>query len=161
MKRTAVFAGTFDPVTKGHEEIIKKALLIFDSVHVLLAVNPGKKCFFDEEKRLGMLMAATDALGEGERLTVCAWHGYLYEYCLKVGAHFIVKGARGKEDFEYEKALALGTKELCPEIETLIMIPDKEYGDISSTKIRKLIEDGEDVSEYLPKAALDALGKYL
>ncbi len=159
MKRTAVFAGTFDPVTTGHIDILKKALLLFDEVHILIAVNPDKKCFFDEESRLEMLEKSVVAAGIEDLVKVCIWHGYLYEYCEKIGSRFIVKGVRNKDDFEYEKELAEKTKEACEKIETVLLISSKEYENVSSSNVRRMLSSGKDVSAFVPEGALDLICK--
>lgn len=161
MKKTAVFAGTFDPVTKGHIDILKKALLLFDEVHVLIAVNPDKKCFFNAESRLEMLEKAISSDGIKDFVKVRVWNGYLYEYCEKIGTRFIVKGVRNKDDFEYEKDLAEKTKEACEKIETVLLISSKEYENLSSSKVRNMLFSGKDISDFVPKGVSDVICKIM
>lgn len=154
MKNEAVFAGTFDPITKGHVDIIKKALLIFDKVHILVAINPEKRCMFDESSRVEMVK---DAMSDENLLSsteTCAWHGYLYEYCLEKGIRVIVKGVRNSADFEYEKMLAEKTNELCKDVETILLISASEHEDISSTTVRQLIVGGKDIADFVPKSVI-------
>ena len=157
MKRIGVFAGSFDPVTVGHIDIIKRALGIFDSVHVLVGENmDGKKHMYDTEKRLSMLKAATARFGEG-RVECEIWGGPIFMYCEKVGASHIIKGVRNSADFEYEKLLALQTKVLCPGVETLLLISEHSLEHISSSYVRGMIGYGMDVVGTVPDEIIEML----
>lgn len=155
MTRKAVFAGSFDPVTTGHIDIIKRAAPLFDELHVLLAVNPDKKYMFPKEKRLEMLRASAEEIDLGTfRLICCEWDGALFEYCRKAGVRYIVKGVRGSEDFNYERMLALQTKAIDPSVETVFIPASPELEHISSTFVREMIKHGFDLTGIVPPAAL-------
>ena len=150
--KKCVFAGTFDPITLGHTDIIERALSLFDEVHVLVAVNPDKKCFFDVQKRVEMAKKATAKFNSENKKTVCvAWGRPLFEYCLKEEISHIVKGVRNTVDFEYEKTLALQTKALCPSVETVLLYSAPAFDHISSSYVRGLIGYGMDVKGAVPE----------
>lgn len=153
-KREAVFAGSFDPFTKGHLDILEKATELFDKVHVLVALNPDKEYLFSESERLEMIRNTVAKCAYGKKITACIWHGYLFEYCEKVGANYIVKGLRNSSDFDYEKDLALKTRALCGKIETVFFLPSEKYGEVSSTCVRKKIKEGADLSNYVPETVI-------
>ncbi len=158
-KKTAVFAGTFDPVTVGHIDIIKRASEIFDEVHVVIAVNPEKKTMFSGNMRLEMIEKAVDKLECRDRVVVALWERPVFEYCRLVGASVIVKGVRGAADFDYEKILAKQTTSFCPDIETLCMFSASEYEHISSTYVRGCIEYGFSLDGIVPAPARELIEK--
>lgn len=150
MKKTAVFSGSFDPVTTGHMDLITRALKLFDELHIVIAQNPDKKCFFDDETRLRMLAAAVNEYGLGYK-TVCEiWDRPVFEYCRKIGAEYIIKGVRSAEDYEYEKVIASQTSHLCPGIETVLLFSDPSSEYISSTYVRGLIGYGLPLNGAVP-----------
>lgn len=156
--RKCVFSGTFDPVTLGHMDIVERALGIFDQVHVLLAVNPQKKCFYDGEKRLQLLERAMKRFSENGRDVICVlWDRPVFEYCQREGIFHIVKGVRNTADFEYEKTLALQTKVLCPSVETVLFYSDAAYDHVSSTYVKGLISYGLSVDGAVPEEIKDLL----
>ncbi len=156
--KKCVFAGTFDPVTLGHTDIIERALGLFDEVHVLVAVNPDKKSYFDGEMRVKMLEAATAKYNVDEKKVVCvAWERPLFEYCVKERISHILKGVRNSVDFEYEKTLALQTKVLCPDVETVLLYSDPRLDHISSTYVRGLIGYGMKTEGAVPEEIMDLL----
>lgn len=158
--KKCVFAGTFDPITLGHTDIIERALSIFDEVHVLVAVNPDKKSLFDVEKRVEMAKTATVKYIADDKNIVCvAWERPLFEYCLKEGVFHIVKGVRNTVDFEYEKTLALQTKVLCPSVETVLLYSDPSLDHVSSSYVRGLIGYGMDVKGAVPEEIEELLLK--
>ncbi len=149
--KKCVFAGTFDPVTVGHIDVIERALTIFDEVHVISAVNPGKMCLFPSQKRMEMLKASTEKFCKDGKKVICAvWERPVFEYCLKENISHIVKGIRNTVDFEYEKTLALQTKALCPSVETVMLFSDPRFDHISSTYVRGLIAYKMDVKGAVP-----------
>ncbi|MBE6562482.1 MAG: pantetheine-phosphate adenylyltransferase [Ruminococcaceae bacterium] len=158
--KKCVFAGTFDPITLGHTDIIKRALSLFDEVHVLVAVNPDKKCLIDASERVNMAKTATAKYSTEDKRIVCvAWERPLFEYCLKEGVYHIVKGVRNTVDFEYEKTLALQTKALCPSVETVLLYSDPSLDHISSSYVRGLIRYGMDVKGAVPEEIEELLLK--
>ena len=158
-KNTAVFSGTFDPVTVGHIDIIERASALFDEVHVVVAQNPEKKTMFTEDERLELLKASVADTDFSEKVVCAVWDRPVFEYCKKVGSNIIVKGIRNASDFDYEKTLAKQTGSLCPEIETLSFFADEKYDHISSTYVRGCIDYGFPLDRAVPKAAIKIIKK--
>ncbi len=152
MKKKAIFAGSFDPFTNGHLDILERTAGLFDSICVTVAINPDKKCMFDERERLEMIEKTLMSRPDLCNVTSCVWRGYLFELCKQIGAGYIVKGLRNPTDFEYEKILTLKTRELCPEVETFFCLPSEKYASLSSTDVRHLIENGKMPYGYVPDA---------
>ena len=158
--KKCVFAGTFDPVTLGHTDIIERALSLFDEVHVLVAVNPDKKCFFGASERVELMEKASAKYNTEKTKVVCAaWDRPLFEYCLENGISHIVKGVRNTIDFEYEKTLALQTKVLSPSVETVLLYSNPALDHISSSYVRGLIGYGMDVKGAVPEEIEEFLVK--
>lgn len=155
--RIGVFAGSFDPVTLGHADIIKRAAGLFDCLYVAVSKNPSKQCRFTAEERLHML----DALFENELSDVSAglraliWDRPLFELCGEVGAGFIVKGARNGGDFEYERTLDLQTKSVCGGVDTVILPASAGLEHISSTFARGVIDYGMDLKTAMPASVAE------
>lgn len=146
-QRLAVFPGSFDPLTIGHEAIVKRALLMFDEVVVAIGYNSNKKGYFPLNKRIN----AIEKVFEAEpRVRVESFMGLTVDFCDKLGAQFIVRGLRTAADFEYERALAQVNKKMRPHIETVFLLTSPEYSSITSTIVRDIIRHGGDASEFLP-----------
>ncbi len=154
-KRTAVTAGTFDPVTLGHLDIITRAAALFDEVVVGVFENPAKKKLFSLETRFKALTKAVEHL---PNVRTVIGEGFLAEYAASIGACALVKGARNGTDFEYEKIQADYNK-LHFGIETMLLISDTRFDVLSSTLVREKMRTGEDVSEYLPAGVAEILAK--
>ncbi len=154
--RIAVFPGSFDPITKGHEDIVRRAIPLFDKIIVALGHNSAKNYFFNEEKRLDFLKATfidfpTVEIDRYENLTA--------DYCLKKGAKFILRGIRNSNDFEYERSISSINKEIGDGLETVFLISNPNYSFISSTIVREILRTGKDVSKFIPEAVSDMIGK--
>lgn len=147
MKRIAVFAGSFDPITIGHVHIIKRALKMFDTVYVMIGVNPGKKYMFPLEDRLAYVQRA---LMHEPNVKVAAYDGFTADFCKEVGACAIIRGLRGGADFEYENMIAHANKKIYPNLETVFMMTDGNYIGISSSLVREMYSHGKDVSDMIP-----------
>lgn len=145
--RKAVFAGSFDPFTIGHDDIVRRALQLFDHVFVVVAVNPGKQYMLTAEERVGAIRQVYS--GE-ERVTVAADSGMTADYARSVGAGFIVRGVRSIADFEYEKIQAEYNKRLGG-LETVLLYAPPELAAVSSTAYRQLAYFHKDASWMLPK----------
>ena len=158
-KNVAVFSGTFDPVTVGHIDVIKRACALFDEVHVLVARNPEKKTAFTEDERLEMLKAAVEEEDLSGTVVCAVSERPVFEYCRKIGARIIVKGIRNASDFDYEKILARQTESLCPGIETVSLFADEKYAYISSTYVRGCIAYGFPLEGSVPPAAIETINK--
>lgn len=152
--RIAVCPGSFDPVTKGHLDIITRASKLFDEVIVLVSVNPVKRCIFSVEERVSLIEACTENL---ENVRVDMFSGLLADYLKKVGACAIVKGLRAVSDFEYEFQQSLANKKLNPEAETVFLTTASENMFLSSSLVKQLAFFGGDISAFVPEIILDKI----
>ena len=152
----AVCCGSFDPVTKGHEDIIRRAAKMFDEVIVLIARNPDKSSFFPEETRRRF---CEKTFADLKNVTVDVFDGVVVDYARSVGATVLVKGIRDVTDLEYENRLADINRMLAPEIETVYLPARPELAAVSSTYARIFIAKGRDCTPILPAAILDDIRK--
>ncbi len=146
-----VFAGTFDPVTNGHIDIVKKALCSFDKVVVALGINPEKTPFFSREVRLELLKLA---FNENERVEVCSFDGYLVDFMKERGIKTTVRGIRNASDIEYEKIMDANNKKMYPEINTVFIDCSFRTKKISSSLVREKLKKGESVMNLVPSSIL-------
>ncbi|MBL7987389.1 MAG: pantetheine-phosphate adenylyltransferase [Chlorobi bacterium] len=157
MERTAVYPGTFDPITNGHLDIIERAAQIFDWVIVALAVNSAKKTLFTEQERFAL---ATQSLGQFANVRVMLCSGLIVEFARQQGAVAIVRGLRAVSDFEYELQMALMNKKMIPEINTMFLMPHERYTYLNSSIIRELARYGSPtIRDFVPAIVADALMK--
>ncbi len=147
MKKTAVYPGTFDPVTLGHLDLVRKALAVFEKVVVAVADRPEKKLLFSTQQRLGLLREVTRDIPGVE---VEVFSGTLVDYLKKRGARVIIRGLRVVSDFDYEFQMALTNRKLAPEIETVFLMPSEDYFYLSSRLIKELASLGAPVSCFVP-----------
>lgn len=146
MAQKALFAGTFDPYTKGHHSIVQRALPLFDEVVVAVGRNMGKRCMLSVEERV----AAIEKLYAGEnRVRVCAYDGLTMDFAREVGATVLLRGVRSVKDFEYEREIADVNRKVGG-IDTLLLVSEPEYASVSSSVVRELLEYGKDVTPLLP-----------
>lgn len=148
MKRIAVFAGTFDPVTCGHENIVRRAAPLFDEIVVAVGINTTKTAMFPIEKRKVWLEKVFAGLPS---VRVETYEGLTIDFCKKLGAGFLLRGLRNGGDFEYERTIAQMNKLMSDEIETVLMFTDPEFASIHSTVIREIVRNQGDVSQFTPK----------
>lgn len=146
MKKIGVFPGTFDPFTLGHKSVVEKAFDLFDEIHIVIGVNPGKKCMFSEEIREKIIK---ETFPFNENIKVVFWSGLMVDYCKKVGAKYMIRGIRTGMDFDYENSIKYAEKKINPEVETLYFITDPEYAGVSSSVVRELVKTKH--YEDLPK----------
>ena len=139
MQKIAVFAGSFDPFTVGHLDIVKRASALFDEVYVLLAVNASKRYMFSEGTRLEMVRKAVENI---PNVKVDCFDGLTVDFAKRVGAKFLVRGIRGAADVEYEQTVAWNNKMLYPDCETIFLSSAPEHLMISSTVVRELLKAG-------------------
>ena len=139
MKRIAVFAGSFDPFTLGHLDIVKRAAALFDEVYVLLAVNASKKYLFDEAARIDMVRKA---VAQFPNVKVDCVDGLTVNFMKRVGAKYLVRGIRGASDVDYEQTVAWNNKVLYPECETIFLSSAPEHLMVSSSVVRELLKSG-------------------
>ncbi|MDP4200644.1 MAG: pantetheine-phosphate adenylyltransferase [Bacteroidota bacterium] len=160
MKRIAIYPGTFDPITNGHLDIIRRSSELFDEVVVALARNSQKAPLFAETERRELIEAAVlECCTDRTNIRSDAFQGLLVEYARMTGATAVVRGLRAVSDFEYEFQMALMNRKLAPEITTVFLMPHEQYTYLNSTIIRELARYGKDVSDFVPKVVADALKK--
>ncbi len=148
MDKIALFPGSFDPFTKGHENIIDRALPLFDSIIIAIGRNSSKGSFFSLEKRLAMI----EHLYKNEpKVKVDHFDGLTVNYCKEAGAKYILRGLRTASDFEYERAIAQTNRKMDPEIESVFLLTTPELTPINSTIVREIIRHGGDYSLFLPE----------
>jgi pantetheine-phosphate adenylyltransferase len=146
MKRNAVYPGTFDPLTNGHHDLIKRAAGIFDRVIVAIAAHSTKKPLFTLEQRVEM---AHHVLKDIRNVEVVGYTGLTVDFARTNGLHIIVRGLRAVSDFEFEFQLATMSRHLMPEIETVFLTPQEQFTFISSSMVREIATLGGDVSEFV------------
>lgn len=158
MSVTTIYPGTFDPITKGHADLVKRATHLFDRVIVAVAASPGKEPVFSLEERLTM---ANDALRGTENVDIMPLQGLLVEFARQQNARAILRGLRAVSDFDYEFQLAGMNRKLAPEIETFFLTPDEKYTYISSSLVREIAALGGDVSAFVHKNVMAELKQRL
>ena len=147
MEKVALFAGTFDPFTKGHHALIERALPLFDSIVIAIGNNSGKKCMFSVEERV----AAIEKLyGNESRIKVRTYSSLTVDFAREVGATALLRGVRNVKDFEYEEGIADINRKLSG-IETIFLFTEPELTSVSSSVVRELLHYGKDVSPFLPE----------
>lgn len=142
-----IYPGTFDPVTNGHIDVVKRAIELFDEVIVTVAKNPSKTFLFSIEERLEMLR---ESLKEFEKVKVDWFDGLVVNHAKQVGAVGIIRGLRAVSDFEYEFQMALMNRKLAEDITTILLMPHARYTYLNSTIIRNLAQFKGNVSEFVP-----------
>ena len=156
-KRIAIFPGSFDPITKGHEDILKRVLPLFDEIIVAIGKNSSKQNYFELEQRKKWV---EQVFAEHKKVRVETYTGLTVDFCKKVNATFIVRGLRTSADFEFEKAIAQNNKMMVPEVETVFILPVPELSAINSTIVRDIIRNGGDASQFVPQGInLNVLAK--
>lgn len=156
MKKLALYPGTFDPITFGHLDIIERALRIFDTVEVTLAVNAGKQALLSTEERFELIKACTQHL-EGVKVSV--FEGLIVDYARQRGAAALVRGLRQVSDFDYEFRMAFANRKLYPELETVFLMTSEEHALISSTIVRDVHRWEGDLAHFVPLPVVEALRK--
>ncbi len=155
-KRTAIYPGTFDPITLGHVDVVRRGLKLFDRLVIGVAANPNKQPMFDLDTRLGMVC---QTFAGDERIEAVSFDGLLVELARDQGANAILRGLRAASDFEYEFQMATMNRRLDEEIETAFVMAREDYTFVSSRFIREIASMGGDVSELVPEAVLPHLNK--
>ncbi|MCK5092131.1 MAG: pantetheine-phosphate adenylyltransferase [Gammaproteobacteria bacterium] len=156
MKISAVYPGTFDPITKGHMDLVERATRLFDKVIVAVAANPSKQPAFTEDERVSL---ASEVLADMEGVEVCSFDSLLVDFVRERDARVILRGLRAVSDFEYEFQLAGMNRHLEPKIETLFLTPAEQYSYISSSLVREISTLGGDVSHFVHPAVEAALNR--
>ena len=145
--RTAIFPGTFDPFTIGHDALVHRALGIVDELYIAIGVNTEKRTMLSLEERVGRI---TVLYKDEPRVHVVSYEGLTTDFAQTIGAQFIIRGVRSAIDFEYERNIA-DINRLLTNIDTLILISEPQYASISSSMVRELAHFGKNVDPYLPK----------
>jgi pantetheine-phosphate adenylyltransferase len=156
--KTAVYPGTFDPITYGHTDIIERGAKIFDKLIVAVAMNPAKKPLFSLDERMEMLQ---QLIAHVPNVSVDSFEGLTVDYVRSVGAHILLRGMRTMSDFEYEFQLALSNKALCNEVDTVFLMTSVERSFLSSHRIKEVASLGVDVSPFVPDIVRDKLNEKL
>ncbi len=152
--RTAIYPGSFDPVTNGHLDVIDRAARLFDRVIVAVAHNDAKVPLFTPEERLDLIRGSTTGL---DNLEFATFDGLLVDYVRETGATAIVRGLRAISDFEFEFQMALMNRKLEPAAETIFLMPREEYSYLSSRMVREVARLGGDITPFVPAPARNAL----
>ena len=151
--RIGIYPGSFDPITNGHMDILKRAAALFDKVILLLAVNPSKKSTFSVEERLKMMK---EAVKDMPNVEVDFTSGFTVNYAKKVGSSHIIRGLRAVTDFEYEFQLAAANKFVDPDVDMVFLMAGQMTSFISSSMINELHKNGADISPLVPPSVVEA-----
>ncbi len=153
--RIAVYSGTFDPITLGHEDVVRRAAGLFDEVVIAVAIAHHKKTRFSLKERLAMATEAAERLASSVR--VLPFDGLIMDFCREQRAHAVVRGIRNLTDFDYEAQMAAMNRKLLPTVETVFLLPQAELQCISSTLVREIATLGGDVSQMVSSAVATRL----
>jgi len=154
--KKVIYPGTFDPVTFGHIDIIKRTQDLFDSIVVTVAINPSKTPLFTVEERVSMLV---ESLNDYKNISVDSFDGLVVDHAHNVGATGIIRGLRAVSDFEYEFQMALMNRKLASDITTIFLMPHEKYTYLNSSIVRNLASLQSDVSDFVPPIVKEALIK--
>ncbi len=147
MERICLFPGTFDPITKGHVDIIERAVSLFDKLVIGIGTNSSKQPMYSLEQRVDWIK---EIFKNDPRIVVTGYSGLTVDYCKQINAHYVLRGIRYISDFEYEKAIADMNRMLAPQIETIFLTCSPLYSTISSTLVRDVIRNGGNAGMFLP-----------
>lgn len=157
MQRIAVVPGSFDPVTRGHLDVIERAAGLYDELHVVVVHNPDKTALLPIAQRVSLIEQSVADAGIAGRVIVASWSvGLLVDYCTDVGASVLVKGIRSQLDVAYETPMAIVNRHLAG-VETVFLLPDPGNAHVSSSLVRQVSALGGDVSPYVPPVVADYL----
>lgn len=151
MQKTAVFPGSFDPFTVGHEDIVLRSLALFDRIIVAVGVHSMKQSLMTIEARVKMINKIFE---DYEQVSADSFEGLTVDYCKKMKASHMLRGIRTAADFEYERAIAQINKKMLPTVESVFLLTSPEHTPINSTIIREIIRNHGDVSQFIPKGII-------
>ncbi len=159
MARLALYPGTFDPVTLGHLDVIRRALRLFDRVEVTLATNIAKRTLFSDDERADLIRAsiAEWPAEERDRVSVATFEGLIVEHARRRGAAALVRGLRQVSDFDYEMRMAVANRRLAEDVVTVFLTPGEEHAFTSATLVREIHRFGGDVASFVPEPVRAAL----
>ncbi|HEY4216885.1 MAG TPA: pantetheine-phosphate adenylyltransferase [Gemmatimonadaceae bacterium] len=152
--RTAIYAGSFDPITRGHEDLIRRSLEFVDRLIVAVAMNSSKQPLFSVEERVALIQAA---MADESRVDVRSFSGLLADFAAREKANLLIRGLRAVSDFEYEYQMALMNRHLSPKLETVYMVPSLDTTYISASLVREIARYGGNLSSLVHPAVADAL----
>lgn len=158
MKRKIVYPGTFDPITRGHEDLVRRAARLFDEVVVAVASNASKQPFFSLEERIDMARAS---LADLPGVRVAGFDGLLVEFVRREGTSLVLRGLRAVSDFEYEFQLAGMNRSMDPDLETVFMMPGEQYMFVSASMVREIARLGGDVRPFVAPLIAERLATRL
>jgi pantetheine-phosphate adenylyltransferase len=153
-EKIAIYAGTFDPITFGHIDVLERACLLFDKVIISIAASSSKKTLFTVEERIGMINECTKNMAS---VKVESFNGLLVEYAKKRNAAAIVRGLRAISDFEFEFQMALTNRKIAENITTVFLMPNEKYSYLNSTLVREIALHDGDVSHFVPEYVIKQL----
>jgi len=148
MEKIAVFAGSFDPFTVGHEDVVKRGLFMFDRIIIAIGYNSNKKGFFPLKRRIEWI---EQVFRDEPRVSVDYYDGLTVDFCRKVGARYLLRGLRTAADFEYERAIAQINRAMAPEVESVFLLTTPEHTPITSTIVRDIIRHRGNAGSFLPE----------
>lgn len=154
MTRIAIYPGSFDPPTRGHEDLVRRSLALCDTLVVAVARNSSKQPLFSIDERLALLRAA---IGEEPRVRFETFDGLLADFARRIGARLVMRGLRAVSDFEYEFQMALMNRHLYPDLETVFLVPSVDITFLSSSLVREVARHGGDLQGLVHPAVADAL----
>lgn len=146
-KRIALFPGSFDPITKGHESVVLRALPLFDKIIIAIGSNTAKNSVFSLEKRIEWIKETFKGF---DNIEICTFNNLTVDFCKEVGAKYILRGLRNSVDFQYERNIARINQELDDEIETIFLLTKPDDAAISSSLVREILNFNGDVSKFVP-----------
>jgi pantetheine-phosphate adenylyltransferase len=148
MKKTAIFPGSFDPITKGHESIVLRAIPLFDEIIIAIGENSEKKGYFPIEKRLDWI---EKVFKKHSTVKASIYKGLTVDFCKKTGATYILRGLRTSADFEFERSIGQMNRNIYPEVETVFLLTAPEYTHLNSSIVRDIHRNGGDVKQFIPE----------
>jgi pantetheine-phosphate adenylyltransferase len=151
MERIAVFPGSFDPFTIGHEDVVQRALKLFDKIIIAVGYNTNKEGYFPLENRLNYIR---DVFKDEKKVSVDSFTGLTVDYCVSVNSPYLLRGLRTSADFEYERAIAQVNRSLNPAVESIFILTSPENTPVKSTIVRDIIRHGGDASKLMSKKAV-------
>ena len=154
LKRSAVYPGTFDPITNGHQDLVRRAAVIFDRIVIGIAANPGKAPLFTLEERVSL---AQSVLADQKNVTVLGYSGLTVDFAREQGCGIVVRGLRAMSDFEFEFQLANMSRHLARDVDYVFMTPQEQFTFISSTLVREIALFGGDVTQFVHPVVAGAL----
>ncbi|MFC2115899.1 pantetheine-phosphate adenylyltransferase [Bacteroidota bacterium] len=148
-KKTAIFPGSFDPFTVGHESVINRSLPLFDEIIIAIGDNITKRAYYSMENRMDMIQKVFRG---NPQIKVSTYSGLTVDFCKKSGAQYLLRGLRTSADFEFERAIAQINKAMYPELESVFLLTLPEHTPVNSTIVRDIIRNGGDASQFVPDA---------